>query len=215
MAELQNVLNFAESRICIDTHPLAEKFIAEYAGLGIRGKNSCILCKDIFSGCYLVFILVDQELPEIRPALFEFDCNTCCSCESACPNAVLNDNRFNLKNCISYLTMEKKGALTPEEITMLKNSIFGCSCCTASCPGDNMPEDIQLDLEWLLMAPSSEVRKTIHNTALEYAGISLLRRNAVYLLANRNTSETKKLLQRFQKETGSDFLKKITAGIIF
>ncbi len=207
MAQLQTALNCHESKICIDTQPLAEKIIAEWAGLGCRGRNHCVLCENAFSGCYLAFLLIDAELPEMRPAPFEFDCNACGKCETACPNGVFSDDRFALEKCVSFLTMEKKGALTPAEVAMLNNSVFGCSCCTASCPGGKMPEDIQLDLEWLLLAPASEIRKTIHNTALEYAGTTLLRRNAVYLLQTRNTPETSELLGRFNP--GSSFLQSL------
>jgi epoxyqueuosine reductase len=214
MSALEEAFNFNESRICIDTFPLAEKPVAEFAGLGIRGRNSCILCKGAFSGCYLAFILTDETLSSMRPAPMEFDCDACKRCEEACPNNALQDKKLSLSRCISFLTMEKRGELTNDEAVLLQDSLFGCSCCTVSCPGNSMPEDVQLNLEWLLLESTANVRRTIHNTPLEYAGITQLRRNAIYILNNRNTSETLNLLQRFQKETGSDFLRKITAGIL-
>ena len=109
--------------------------------------------------------------------------------------------------------MEKRGELSLDEAALLGENIFGCSQCTATCPGTNMPGDIQIDLEWLLMSSAGEIRKAIKSSPAEYAGITLLRRNALYVLKSRNNAICTDLIKRFQEQSGSEFLKAIAIKI--
>ena len=106
--------------------------------------------------------------------------------------------------------MEKRGVLTPKEGALLGDWIFGCDECLAICPGTTLPSPFELDLRWLLEASSAETRRAISNTALEYAGVTLLRRNAIIVLANRRHPETEALISRFSRTTGSDLLRATT-----
>lgn len=200
--------------ICIDTTPLAERNLAGLSGLGRRGYNDCILCQNEGSGCYLSFLLLDIELPAFIPEEIFPPCPECKRCIQSCPNAVLGGKHFKIEKCISYLSMEKRGKLRPEEAALLGENIFGCSKCTAICPGTKMPDDLKVDLEWLLLSSAGEIRKAIKGSPAEYAGTSLLRRNALYVLKYRNNTRCTDLIKRFQKQSGSDLLKEIAAGLI-
>lgn len=199
--------------VCLDTAPLAERNLAELSKVGKRGYNDCILCKNEVSGCYLAFLILDLELPPITPVEITPLCPECGLCVQTCPNSVLGGDHFKLEKCISFLTMEKRGELCPEEAALLGNNIFGCSQCTAICPGTIMPDDIQVDLEWLLMSPASEVRKAIKNSSIAYAGLTLLRRNALYVLNSRNNMKCADLIKRFRQHTGSESLRNIATKI--
>ena len=199
--------------ICIDTAPLAERNIAEISGLGKRGYNDCILCKNEASGCYLTFMVLNIELPTICPEEISPPCHECKRCIQSCPSSVLGSDRFKLEKCVSFLSMEKRGELSPDEAALLGENIFGCSQCTATCPGTNMPDDIKIDLEWLLMSSTGEVRKVIKRSPAEYAGITLLRRNALYVLNSRKNEKCNELIKRFRKRCGSEFLNAISANM--
>lgn len=190
------------SEIVIDTKPLAEKTLAAIAGLGSIGHNNCLLLPGADAGNFLVSILTEEELPERR-----YPQTDCCLHCGNCGDPV--EPRY----CISTLTMEKRGELTPAERQMLDGRIFGCSVCTSACPGTALPPDFELDLEWLLTASAKEVERAIRETPMNYAGVTLLRRNALYVLANRNTHRCRELIRRFTETTGSAFLRAVCAAL--
>lgn len=194
--------------ICIDTKPLMERALAEAAGLGAIGRNSCILSPGSGSGCFIVSALLDLELPDAAANCPPPPCPGCGRCAGQCPNQVIGATPadFKVKCCISSLTTEKRGLLTEAEMRLLGGNIFGCSACTAACPDSRLPEDFPLDLEWLLLAPSAEVRRTITGTPMEHAGVTLLRRNALIVLGNRGSGVSLSLVKDFLNQTGSQLL---------
>lgn len=218
------------TEICIDTSPVAEKIIANLAGLGKIGLNSCLLVKNHGSGCFLGEIFTDIKIHdtgcEIRgrddlpvaqvPNPEEFwSCQGCNRCLASCPTGAISEGKeFRCGLCRSHLTMEKRGELTKEERKQMGYSVFGCDICTECCPRSNIPNAFDLDLEWLLMSSSGELKKAIKGTALEYAGVTLLQRNALAVLENRNTTESFDLIKKFAEKTGSDLLKKTAENII-
>ncbi|MHB9138584.1 MAG: epoxyqueuosine reductase [Victivallaceae bacterium] len=197
-----------KAEICIDTKPLAERALAQAAGLGIPGRNSCILCPGYGSGCFIVSALLDLELPDVTEKSAATPCPTCGQCTARCPNRVIGaaPADFNAGQCISSLTMEKRGMLTETEMRMMGNHIFGCQICTGACPDSSLPPDFPLDLEWLLSAPSAEVRRAIAGTPMEYAGVTLLRRNALIVLANKDSVKSYNIITTFIRHTRSQLL---------
>ena len=194
--------------ICIDTKPLMERALAEAAGLGSIGRNSCILSPGYGSGCFIVSALLDLELPDGAANCPAPPCPGCGRCAKQCPNQVIGPTPadFNVKCCISNLTTEKRGLLTEAEMPLLNGNIFGCSACTAACPDSSLPEDFPLDLEWLLLAPAAEVKRTISGTPMEHAGVTLLRRNALIVLGNKRSEAALRLVKDFLDRTGSQLL---------
>ncbi len=196
------------SEICIDTKPLLERALAEAAGLGVIGRNSCILCPGHGSGVFIVAAMLDLDLPDVAAKSGNIQCHSCGRCAVQCPNQVIGvvPAEFNVSRCISSLTMEKRGLLTAEEMRLFGGNIFGCSVCTAACPDSSLPEDFPLDLEWLLLAPSAEVRRAIAGTPMEYAGVTLLRRNALIVLAGKCSEISSGLIKTFLKKNSSPLL---------
>lgn len=203
------------SEICIDTRPLQERTLAEAAGLGRIGRNSCVLCPGYGSSCFIVSAMLDLELPDVTAGCQARPCQSCGQCARQCPNQVIaaTPADFKIKKCISSLTMEKRGLLTGEAMRLLGNNIFGCSVCTAACPDSSLPEDFPLDLEWLLLAPSAEVRRAIAGTPMEYAGVTLLRRNALIVLGNKETEVAYSLIEQFLKKTNCQLLLDTARGV--
>src|SRR5579864_6308320 len=109
--ELQSTL---VTRSYVDSGPIVERVFAKYAGIGWLGKNTCIINQKKGSWLFLAVILTSLELAPDMPAPDR--CGTCTRCIEACPtNALIAPYQLDSNRCISYLTIEKRGAI-PEEM---------------------------------------------------------------------------------------------------
>lgn len=199
------------SEACVDTRPLAEKSLAAAAGLGRLGRNTCLLCNHEGSGCFLAVLLLDLNLPNLGEDEIPDSCINCDQCRQSCPNRVLEKApaEFACSACRSYLTMEAKGELNDGQRRNLGEWLFGCDLCTAACPASQLPEAVKVDLAWLLAAPAAVVRKAIKNTPLEYAGVTRLKRNALYILANKPSASGRKIISQMANTSTSKLLTNI------
>jgi epoxyqueuosine reductase len=118
----------------VDSSPLLERDLAAMSGLGWIGKNTCLISPNLGSYMFLTEILVDIELPETEP--FEVDrCGTCRRCIDACPTGCIRaDRTIDAGRCISYLTIEHKGAIPPDLRPRMGAWVFGCDICQIVCP---------------------------------------------------------------------------------
>ncbi len=192
-------------KICIDTAQIAEKQFAHFANLGSFGKNHLLLCQKEDSSAFLAYLFIDKDLPETKNVPKEY-CSNCMKCIKNCPSQALSTKSFNYKKCISALTMEMRKELTLSEQKLLGNNLFGCSHCSSACKNSNLLSDIKVDLEWLLLSPAGVVKRAISKTAMNYAGVTMLRRNALYILKNKKSYE---LINEFTNSTNSEFLKNL------
>lgn len=121
-------------KIYTDTGPILERELAQRAGLGWIGKNSMLINPRAGSYFLLGEALLDLELPPDPPFTADH-CGTCTRCIEACPTGAILDNRtLDSRRCISYLTIELKGAI-PEDLRQAMGGwIFGCDICQAVCP---------------------------------------------------------------------------------
>ncbi|AWL13269.1 Epoxyqueuosine reductase [Saliniradius amylolyticus] len=123
-------LNF---RPFVDSAPVLEHAIAEKAGIGWTGKHSLTLSKDAGSWFFLGELFISLPLPVDQPV--EEACGNCTACLTACPTgAIVEPYVVDARKCISYLTIELKGAIPEQYRPLLGNRIYGCDDCQLICP---------------------------------------------------------------------------------
>ena len=117
-----------------DTGAILERGWAERAGLGWIGKHSGLLSPTIGSWFLLGEVLVDHELAPDAPLEREH-CGTCTRCLEACPTgAIVAPYQLDARRCISYWTIEHRGAIPRESRAGIGDWIFGCDVCQEVCP---------------------------------------------------------------------------------
>ena len=117
-----------------DSAPILEKELAQRAGLGWIGKNTCLIHPEIGSTFLLAELFLDMPIEPDLP--FTADrCGNCTRCIDACPTGcILPDRTIDAARCLSYLTIENKGQIPPELRSQLGTRIFGCDACQTACP---------------------------------------------------------------------------------
>ena len=175
----------------VDAGPVPERELAQRAGLGWIGKNTMLIDPGRGSFTFLGSVLTDLELELDEP--FEFDrCGTCTRCLEACPTGAFPEPRvLDSRRCISYLTIEHKGAIDSSLRGSLGDWIFGCDICQDVCPwnirfADLAGEEIleldqsmeRLELELFDELDEEAFGRRFGHTPLERPGLVGMRRNA-------------------------------------
>jgi len=120
-------------RAFVDSAPVLEKAIAEKAGLGWIGKHSNIINKKAGSWFFLGEIYTSLPLSSDAPSTNH--CGQCTACIDICPTqAIVAPYQVDARRCISYLTIELKGAIPKKLRPLMGNRIYGCDDCQLICP---------------------------------------------------------------------------------
>ncbi|MHB8666260.1 MAG: tRNA epoxyqueuosine(34) reductase QueG [Burkholderiales bacterium] len=120
-------------RVYTDSAPVMEVELAAKSGLGWRGKHTLLLSRDAGSYFFLGEIYTDLPLPTDAPVAEH--CGSCSKCLDICPTgAIVAPYRVDARRCISYLTIELKGAIPLELRPLIGNRVYGCDDCQLACP---------------------------------------------------------------------------------
>jgi epoxyqueuosine reductase len=120
-------------KVFVDTAAVMEKPLAAAAGLGWQGKHTNLVSRAFGSWLFLgaIFTTLALDADDPQPD----HCGRCRACLDVCPTAAFPaPYRLDARRCISYLTIEHKGAIPRDLRALMGNRIFGCDDCLAVCP---------------------------------------------------------------------------------
>lgn len=206
-----------EARGYVDTGPVQERVYAQHAGLGWIGKNTCVINPELGSWIFLSVIICSLSLPPDSPALDQ--CGSCTLCLDACPtNALVEPYALDSRRCLSYLTIEIKGAIPAADRDAIAHHAYGCDICQEVCPWNLTPTTaVSGEPAWAarpgLAAPrlldlwrrkDDELRALLKGSAMKRAGVKRLRRNLAVAIGNAGDRDVVKELEDCQEETARD-----------
>jgi epoxyqueuosine reductase len=182
-------------KICVDSSPLAERALAQRAGLGFIGKNHMLINPKLGCQIFLGEIITDLLLSPDKP--ISQNCSNCNLCIEACPTGALRpDGQFDANMCINYLTIEYKGKISSELSRKIENRLFGCEDCILACPYQkNAPacknkqlkfheNRKELSLQEVLNLSAQTFEVKFSDSPIKRIGLERLRRNALICLEN-------------------------------
>ena len=122
-----------KTRLFVDDGPMNDRAAAERAGVGWFGKNTNILTQSHGSWVFLAQVITDIALPPDAP--LKKTCGSCVMCIDDCPTgAIVAPYVLDNRRCISYLTIELRGAIPRELRPLVGDWVFGCDICQDVCP---------------------------------------------------------------------------------
>ncbi len=203
-------------RAVADTAPLLERDFAKLAGLGWIGKNTMLINRRLGSFTFLGALLVDSALAYDVPHEVNH-CGTCRRCLDACPTQAFPEPyRLDARRCISYWTIEHRGAIDEADASRLNGWVFGCDICQDVCPWNRkappgqIPE-LDARAEWVdpdlvdwLTRNAAEWNRAIKGSALSRARRAGLVRNAALVVGERRESSAIEPLGALLENTAED-----------
>jgi epoxyqueuosine reductase len=202
-----------ETRSFVDTGPVVERALATAAGLGWTGKNTCLIHPGLGSYGFLAVLLTSLEVAEEKAPLALPDrCGSCRRCLEACPTgALIAPYQMDATKCISYLTIEHRGAIGPELMEGMGRQVFGCDICQEVCPWNRKapvstdselearPELVNPTLDWLASLDEAEFEKNFNGSPVRRAGFLGLRRNVAIAMGNSGLRRFAPLLKAWSE----------------
>jgi epoxyqueuosine reductase len=191
-------------RYYADTGPVLERSWATRAGVGFTGKNAMLISRDFGNWLFLAAILTVAELPPDEPLAGGLPeggpgqlCGHCTRCLDACPTKALRaPGVLDARLCISYLTIENKGAIPEELRPAIGKRIYGCDICAEVCPWNRFaqvsrslllkprPEIAGLGLADVLVLDQVRFAELFRRTPIKRIKLAGLLRNACVVAGN-------------------------------
>jgi len=186
----------------VDDGPIPERELAQRAGLGWIGKNTMLIRPGVGSFFFIGTIFTDLPLPS-DPAFTTDHCGSCTRCLDACPTEAFIEPRvLDATRCISYLTIEQRGAIPEPLVEHLRGFAFGCDICNDVCPWNHRfaaPTSVPelrpvhslagIDERHFETIDEAEFRRRYGGTAFERPGLAGMRRNVRAALASMDRQE--------------------------
>ncbi|MFK2825907.1 tRNA epoxyqueuosine(34) reductase QueG [Bacillus sp. B190/17] len=189
----------ARFRSMVDTGELADRAVAERAGIGWNGKNCSIITPEFGSYVYLGEMITNLPFEPDQP--LENQCGTCTKCLDACPTgALVQGGQLNAKRCIAFLT-QTKDFMPVEFREKLGNRLYGCDTCQTVCPENkgidfHLHEEMEPDgeavkplLQPLIHMSNKEFKQQFGRMSGSWRGKKPIQRNAMIALAHFKEEE--------------------------
>ncbi len=188
-----------ETRSYVDTGPIIERTLAQEAGIGWIGKNTCVINQQLGSWLLLAVMITSLSVAEDDSTwqIAADRCGTCTRCIDACPtDALVAPRQMDASRCIAYLTIEKKTDIPEEFRELMGRQVFGCDICQDVCPWNRRApvmvregmvprrELINPALEWLASLDEAAFRRSFKGSPLERTRRKRLRRNVAIAMGN-------------------------------
>lgn len=202
-----------EALSCVDHEAMQERVFAEAAGLGWIGKNTCLINPQLGSWLFLGEILTNAVLDTDTPVADQ--CGTCTRCIEACPTQAIvtgagpsgaEPYTVDATKCLSYLTIDTRGAVEESLRPALGNQVYGCDICQDVCPW-NRKAAVSDDAAWqpreglafprlidLCTMTDQAWSAVIKGSALKRAGLHRVRRTLAYAAGAQGAQEAQGLL---------------------
>ena len=188
-------------RVCVDTAPLLERDLAARAGIGWVGKHTGLLDTRLGNWFVIGALLVDLPLSDDPPSRNR--CGRCRACIDACPTGALREPyRLDARLCISYHTIENRGAVPRDLRAGIGSWVFGCDACLEACPWNRFapassasawiprPERSYVDIVTWLENGGARLETAMRGSALRRAGRDGLLRNAAVVAGNQRRTRS-------------------------
>lgn len=183
-------------KVCVDSVPLAERALAERAGLGFFGKNRMLIHPTLGGQLLLGELLTTLPLEPNVP-LKDNPCGDCRRCIQACPAGALTEDGLDCRRCLSYLTIEEPGDIPAAFQSAIGNRLFGCDACLLACPYSQnapacsntkfafFPQRNQLTAESIAGWTQTDFEAFFGGSTVARLGLEKLHRNAQICGQNR------------------------------
>ena len=224
-----------DHRFYVDTGPVLERGWATKAGLGFTGKNAMLISRDFGNWLFLAAILLRAPIEADEPLLalkatgdtlkggaakgVGALCGKCTRCLDACPTrALVEPGVVDARRCISYLTIENKGAIPEEFRPLIGNHIYGCDICAEVCPWNRFAQEARsglltargqfarLDLASILKLDTVAFAEIFRGTAVKRIKRAGLLRNACVVAGNSGDRSLLPLLEILASEAEESVL---------
>jgi epoxyqueuosine reductase len=183
-------ITHCETRPCVDSAPIRERYWAQQAGIGFIGRNNCLIIPEKGSYFFLGEIVTTAQLPPDEPCTLT--CGDCGMCVDACPTGALTqEGAVDCNRCLSCLLIENHAEQLPEWVGDVVNQrVVGCDECQLCCPHnahavattieDFAPTDAVMELtkERIAQMTGGEFKRTFAHSAISRLRHKTLRRNA-------------------------------------
>jgi epoxyqueuosine reductase len=186
------------TRCYVDTGPLVERTIAQRAGVGWIGKNTCVINQQLGSWLLLGVIVTSMPVASgVEFAAAADRCGSCTRCIDACPtDALVAPHQMDASRCIAYLTIEKKGAIPEELREPMGRQVFGCDICQDVCPWNRRApiarhegmlarwQLVNPALDWLAEMDAAAFKRWFKGSPIERTRRKRLQRNVAIAMGN-------------------------------
>jgi epoxyqueuosine reductase len=215
-----------EFRAFVDTAPVLERELAARAGIGWQGKHTLLIHPERGSWLLLGGIATTLEIsPPRDQSPVDDHCGTCTRCIDACPTGAISPYSVDASRCISYLTIERRGEISPEFHGPIGEWIFGCDVCQEVCP-HNSPRPARdtgevnasygpgvraLDPLGVLAWRAEDRSRVLSGSAMKRAKLEMLKRNALIVLGNTRPEGARARVEQIAADQAEHELVRATA----